>query len=249
MADKVPPTTEVIPEPIPEPIPDPRDAHIEKLNRENAERRISEKKLKESNQGHEAVLKEIMGAFGAETPEDLTTRLSEYRAAQSEKTNPENDPKVLRANLARLDEAAKKSAAEATSFKQKYETVSTKYTDRTIGKAIGDAIAAFSVKPAFIPALTGELKKNVKLNDNDEVVWVQKDKTGNDQYETDVKEGIGAYWLPSTVPAGSGTPQATKAPPPGRTNIKDLSLSDYKQKRKVLTGLPDPQKARVITTG
>jgi hypothetical protein len=228
--------------------PNPLEAKIHSLNEENAGRRLNEKKLQTALDAQTALVREVLGAFGVDSPEDLAPRLSEFRAAQAETKNPENDPKKLRAMLAQLQEELKTKAASEKDFKEKYETTSSKYRERTISKTIGDAIAAHGVKPAFAAALTAVLKDNVKLDDKDEVVWIQKDPKGNDLYEVSVKDGLEGFfktnpdWLPADTPSGSGTQQNGRPKPATRTNIKEMTLEEYNAQRAVLTGIPDQKK-------
>lgn len=227
---------------------DPRDAHIKKLNDENAQRRVSEKKLKDQVTTFESMTKSVMEAFGVDKPEDLATSLADFRASKATALNPENDPKVLARNLSKSEEDRKRVDAAFKTTSEKLTSLEQKYHDRTVGAAIRTAIAERGVKPAFHAALAGELKSNVRLNENDEVMWIQRDDKGNEQYDVPVADGIAKYfeknpdWLPSTGNEGSGAKPGASVPTKRGTFDKTkLDLDTYLKNRPELTGIKDPR--------
>lgn len=235
MPEEVKPVTPPVPDP--EPAPDPRDTHIARLNKENADRRIEAKNAKEQVSALEKKYSGILSVFEAETDEELETKLGEYRAARQEKADPNLDPKALLRRNQKLEDELKKTVAERDKFSGDFSTLSKRVQDKTIGGALREEIAKRGVNPTYHRALELDLRESVRLDDTDTVVWIQRDKTGAEQFVIELNEGVEEFfkknpgWLPPASSEGSGSGTAPKPKfGPGKS-FKEMSPAEYRAAR------------------
>jgi hypothetical protein len=240
------------PNPNPNPNPDPnaevakpdqKDEWIVKLKSEAATRRKEADGYKRELDEQKKKFEMIFERLGASSDEEAEKALSEYRAAQSKKADPNLDPTALLQRANKLDSEFKKLSNEYKSTADERDAWRQRYQEKEIGLAIKSVLAEFGVKPAYHGALTLDIMKNVRLNDKYEAVYVTRDKDGDEVFEVSVKAGLEDYfkanpdWLPASGTPGGGSTQS-KSVPAGRIDLKK-SLSTLEEYEKIRPQLLD----------
>lgn len=208
------------------------EAERKKLNEESKKHRLEAKAVKKDLEAKSALLADILTKLEVDEDHDLDTRISESRAAadKGSKAGPEviqlqNQMSAMSRDFKKLKEEKEAILTERNDYSKKYEST-------VIDHALRRGLADYELKPSQQNVMEDFLKKNMKLNEKQQPVWVVVDEEGDVISEVPVKDGLASFFdknpdlLPPQTPAGGGTRESTKTRPARSIDALNALLGD-----------------------